>query len=104
RPLAALTAARNRPPTPRPRFGGEGSRTAPPGRARRRYNTPAPRRRRGGTGTTAWQRGGRMLWEIEIQPRGHDAARDRVCEEYDLPTHSRSGPGLVTRSARGYPV
>jgi phosphoribosylformylglycinamidine synthase len=43
-----------------------------------------------------------MLWEVEIQPKGHDADRDRVCEEYDLLTHGRDGAGLVTRSARGY--
>jgi phosphoribosylformylglycinamidine synthase len=45
-----------------------------------------------------------MLWEIEISPKGRDAERDRVCEEYDLLTHSRGGAGLVTRSARGYLV
>jgi phosphoribosylformylglycinamidine synthase len=43
-----------------------------------------------------------MLWEVEIQPKGHDADRERVCEEYDLLTLSRAGAGLVTRSARGY--
>src|SRR5262245_33787842 len=45
-----------------------------------------------------------MLWEIEIQPRGHDAERDRVREEFDLLTHARSGDGPVARSARGYLV
>src|SRR5437763_858576 len=45
-----------------------------------------------------------MLWEIEIQPRGHDAERDRVAEEYDLLTHGRDGRALVGRAARGYLV
>ena len=31
-----------------------------------------------------------MLWEVEIRPRGRDAERDRVCDEFDLLTHSRS--------------
>ncbi len=43
-----------------------------------------------------------MLWEIEIQPKGPDAERDRVMEEYALLTHSPPGNGLVQRSARGY--
>jgi phosphoribosylformylglycinamidine synthase len=43
-----------------------------------------------------------MLWEVEIQPKGHDAERDRVAEEYDLLTHSHGGQGLVGRTARGY--
>ena len=43
-----------------------------------------------------------MLWEIEIQPKGHDPERARVAEEYDLLTHSRAGAGLVTAAARGY--
>jgi phosphoribosylformylglycinamidine synthase len=43
-----------------------------------------------------------MLWEVEIQPKGHDSDRDRVCAEYDLLTHSQSGAGLITSSARGY--
>ncbi len=43
-----------------------------------------------------------MLWEIEIQPKGADAERDRVLEEYALLTHTRPGDGLVRRSARGY--
>jgi phosphoribosylformylglycinamidine (FGAM) synthase-like enzyme len=45
-----------------------------------------------------------MLWEIEIQPKGHDVERTRVCEEYDLLTHSRQGADLIARSARGYLV
>jgi phosphoribosylformylglycinamidine synthase len=45
-----------------------------------------------------------MLWEILIQPRGHDTERARVCEEYDLLTHSRDGANLVAGSARGYLV
>jgi phosphoribosylformylglycinamidine synthase subunit PurSL len=43
-----------------------------------------------------------MLWEIEMRPRGHDPERVRVCEEYDLLTHTRAGAGLITGSARGY--
>ncbi len=43
-----------------------------------------------------------MLWEIEIQPKGHDTDRDRVREEYDLLTHSSAGASLISRSARGY--
>src|SRR5579859_610966 len=43
-----------------------------------------------------------MLWEIEIRPKGHDAERGRVAEEYDLLTHTRDGARLVTGSARGY--
>ena len=43
-----------------------------------------------------------MLWEIEIQPKGHDPERARVAEEYDLLTHSRGGAGLITTAARGY--
>ncbi len=43
-----------------------------------------------------------MLWEIEIRPRGHDPERQRVCEEFDLLTHSHDGERLVTHSARGY--
>jgi phosphoribosylformylglycinamidine synthase len=45
-----------------------------------------------------------MLWEVEIQPRGHDPERDRVCREFDLLTHSRAGANWVSRSARGYLV
>src|SRR5262249_50745978 len=43
-----------------------------------------------------------MLWEIEIRPKGHDGERDRVCEEYDLLTHSPEGAALVTAATRGY--
>jgi phosphoribosylformylglycinamidine synthase len=43
-----------------------------------------------------------MLWEVEIQPKGADPERDRVCAEYDLLTHAQEGARLVTRSARGY--
>ncbi|MBI1916865.1 MAG: phosphoribosylformylglycinamidine synthase, partial [Planctomycetes bacterium] len=42
-----------------------------------------------------------MLWEIEIRPRGDDAERRRVCDEFNLLTHGRDG-GPVTASARGY--
>ena len=29
-----------------------------------------------------------MLWEVEIRPLGRDAERERVCDEFDLLTHS----------------
>jgi phosphoribosylformylglycinamidine synthase len=45
-----------------------------------------------------------MLWEIEIQPKGHDCERDRVCEEYNLLTHTQAAAELITRTARGYLV
>src|SRR4051812_36807312 len=45
-----------------------------------------------------------MLWEIEIAPKGGDAERARVAEEYDLLTHAREGSAAVTRAARGYLV
>jgi phosphoribosylformylglycinamidine synthase len=45
-----------------------------------------------------------MLWEIEVRPRGHDAERDRVAEEFDLLTHTSRGRELVTGTARGYLV
>ncbi|HEY7153506.1 MAG TPA: AIR synthase-related protein, partial [Gemmataceae bacterium] len=43
-----------------------------------------------------------MLWEIEIQPKDHDAERTRVAEEYNLLTHTRQGAELLTATARGY--
>ena len=43
-----------------------------------------------------------MLWEIEIHPRGVDAERQRVAEEYNLLTHSHDGARLIERTARGY--
>jgi phosphoribosylformylglycinamidine synthase len=43
-----------------------------------------------------------MLWEIEIRPRGPDAERDRVIEEYKLLTHSGDGADLFLASRRGY--
>jgi phosphoribosylformylglycinamidine synthase II len=43
-----------------------------------------------------------MLWEIEIVPKGEDAERRRVVEEYDLLTHSRRGSELIAAAARGY--
>jgi phosphoribosylformylglycinamidine synthase len=43
-----------------------------------------------------------MLWEIEIQPKGADAERDRVLEECASLMHSRTADQLVQRSARGY--
>src|SRR5262249_20814949 len=47
------------------------------------------------------QRTRTMLWEIEIRPRGQDAERNRVVDEYNLLTHEHGG-GLVGGSARGY--
>ncbi len=43
-----------------------------------------------------------MLWEIEIQPKGHDPERDRVAEEYDLLTHGRLRSTPISRASRGY--
>lgn len=43
-----------------------------------------------------------MIWEIEIRPRGHDAERDRVGDEYNLLTHSGDGADLVESTSRGY--
>ena len=43
-----------------------------------------------------------MLWEVEIQTRLHDGERDRVCEAFDLLTHSHEGASLILRSTRGY--
>src|SRR5262245_5212131 len=43
-----------------------------------------------------------MLWEVELQTKDHDPERDRVCEEFDLLTHTHQGAALITRSARGY--
>ncbi|HWG41220.1 MAG TPA: AIR synthase-related protein [Gemmataceae bacterium] len=43
-----------------------------------------------------------MLWEIEIQPKGVDAERTRVSEEFDLLTHDRRGAEWITGTARGY--
>src|SRR5262245_51268473 len=43
-----------------------------------------------------------MLWEVEIRPLGRDADRERVCDEFDLLTHSTRGADLVKSSARGF--
>ena len=43
-----------------------------------------------------------MLWEVEIRPLGRDGDRDRVCDEFDLLTHSTRAADLVSASARGY--
>ena len=43
-----------------------------------------------------------MLWEVEIRPLGRDAERERVCDEFDLLTHSTRGGDLVRASARGF--
>jgi phosphoribosylformylglycinamidine synthase len=43
-----------------------------------------------------------MLWEVEISPKGRDAERDHVAEEYNLLTHTRHGADLIARTARGY--
>src|SRR5262245_41295077 len=43
-----------------------------------------------------------MLWEVEIRPLGRDAERERVCDEFDLLTHSTRGADLLKSSARGF--
>ncbi len=43
-----------------------------------------------------------MLWEVEIHPLGRDVERERVCNEFDLLTHSQRGADLVNASARGF--
>ena len=43
-----------------------------------------------------------MLWEIEIRPKGHDAELARICEEFDLLTHTNDGTALLTSASRGY--
>jgi phosphoribosylformylglycinamidine synthase len=43
-----------------------------------------------------------MLWEIEIRPKGPDGERERVAEEYDLLTHGKGGPALLTATSRGW--
>lgn len=43
-----------------------------------------------------------MLWEVEIRPRGRDAERERVCDEFDLLTHATRGGDLLAASARGF--
>ncbi|HEX3149373.1 MAG TPA: phosphoribosylformylglycinamidine synthase subunit PurL [Gemmataceae bacterium] len=43
-----------------------------------------------------------MLWEVEIRSLGRDAERERVCDEFDLLTHSSRGADLVKSSARGF--
>jgi phosphoribosylformylglycinamidine synthase len=43
-----------------------------------------------------------MLWEVEIRTKEGDPDRARVCEEFDLLTHTHQGAALITGSARGY--
>ena len=43
-----------------------------------------------------------MLWEIEIRPKGDDAERRRVAEEFDLLTHRRDGLAVFAAASRGY--
>ncbi len=49
-----------------------------------------------------------MLWEVEIFPKGPDAERMRVAEEYDLLTHAGHGSSLaagaevVQKASRGF--
>ncbi len=43
-----------------------------------------------------------MLWELEIKPLGRDGERERVCDEFDMLTHSERGGDLITASARGF--
>ncbi|WP_020471233.1 phosphoribosylformylglycinamidine synthase subunit PurL [Zavarzinella formosa] len=43
-----------------------------------------------------------MLWEVEIRPLGLDGERERVCDEFDLLTHSQRGADWVSSSSRGF--
>ena len=44
-----------------------------------------------------------MLWEVEIFPKGPDAEKARVAEEYDLLTHGHgAGAAVIARTARGF--
>jgi len=43
-----------------------------------------------------------MLWEVELRPTGRDDERERVCDEFDLLTHSQRGADAVGASSRGY--
>ena len=43
-----------------------------------------------------------MLWEVELVPLGRDGERERVCDEFDLITHSNRGGDWVMRSSRGF--
>ncbi len=43
-----------------------------------------------------------MLWEVEITPKLYDPERQRVCEEFDLLTHSHRGLEFIARTSRGY--
>ncbi len=43
-----------------------------------------------------------MLWEVELRPTGRDAERERVCDEFDLLTHTQRGADAVSASARGF--
>src|SRR5438132_14142599 len=54
--------------------------------------------------TPCWlrRRGRAMLWEVEILPKLCDPDRDRVCEEFDLFTHTQRGREIIARTSRGY--
>ena len=43
-----------------------------------------------------------MLWEVELEPLGRDGERERVCDEFDLITHTDRGGDWVVRSTRGF--
>jgi phosphoribosylformylglycinamidine synthase len=47
-----------------------------------------------------------MLWEVDLQPKGADAERQRVAAEYDLLAHAQAslpaGTALVQGTTRGY--
>ena len=43
-----------------------------------------------------------MLWEVELRPLGRDVERERVCDEFDLLTHSDRGADLIAASSRGF--
>lgn len=43
-----------------------------------------------------------MLWEIEITPKGDDAERARICDDYDLLSGSSAKSRAITGTSRGY--
>ena len=44
-----------------------------------------------------------MLWEVEIFPKGPDAERARIAEEYDLLTHAgEAGAQAIAKTSRGF--
>src|SRR5437660_574468 len=43
-----------------------------------------------------------MLWEVNVFDAGREPARDQARQDFDLLTHSRRGPDIVTGASRGY--